>query len=55
MRASQWDSNLRGRSGKVNLAGGLSAGPRELIIGADGVLDAITFVIGLCKKIVVRA
>ena len=30
----------------------VSAAPRELVIGADRVLDAITF--ELCKKIVVR-
>ena len=30
----------------------VSAAPRELLIGADGVLDAITF--ELCKKIMVE-
>ena len=30
----------------------VSAAPRELVVGADGVLDAITF--ELCKKSVVK-
>ena len=30
----------------------VSAAPRELVIGTDGVLDAMTF--ELCKKIVVQ-
>ena len=32
----------------------VSAARREPVIGADGVLDAITFVIEVCEKIVVK-
>ena len=52
MRASQRDSNLRGRSGKVNPAGGRIRGATGAINRRGRVLNAITF--ELCKKIVVK-
>ena len=52
-RSPTWNRTCADGVEKLIRPAVVSAAPRELIISADGVLDAVTFVIELCKKIVV--